>query len=108
MISAAVPGVPHDVLTGMRNAVSPTKSALSVSVKAPTPREWHVDWPTDIFTHTSDRQVELYLAWPNWGSVPVEDPFPKWEASVSRRRPVAGQMSVQNTSTQNGSTMYQY
>ncbi len=48
--STPVPGVPHDYLTGLNEIVNPANGALSIRLKAPTPHERGVNWPTYLFT----------------------------------------------------------
>ena len=61
--STPVPGVPHDYLTGLNEIVNPANGALSIRLKAPTPHERGVNWPTYLFTYDSDGQFGLSPYW---------------------------------------------
>lgn len=61
--STPVPGVPHDYLTGLNDIVNPANGALSVRLKAPTPHERGVNWPTYLFMYDSDGQYGLQPTW---------------------------------------------
>ena len=61
--STPVPGVPHDYITGLNEVVNPANGALSVSIKAPTPHERGVNWPTYVYRYDSNG---VYTLTPTW------------------------------------------
>lgn len=61
--STPVPGVPHDYITGLSEIVNPANGALSIRIKAPTPHERGVNWPTYAYTYDSDGQFTLAPQW---------------------------------------------
>ncbi|MGA9240888.1 MAG: hypothetical protein WBW03_02770, partial [Silvibacterium sp.] len=52
--STPVPGVPHDYLTSLNEVVNPANGSVSIRIKAPTPHERGVNWPTYAFMYDSD------------------------------------------------------
>ena len=61
--STPVPGVPHDYITGLNEVVNPANGALTVSIKAPTPHERGVNWPTYVYRYDSNG---VYTLTPTW------------------------------------------
>lgn len=61
--STPVPGVPHDYITSMNEVVNPANGSLSIRIKAPTPHERGVNWPTYAFAYDSDG---IYTLIPTW------------------------------------------
>jgi hypothetical protein len=60
-----VPGVPHDYIQSLNETVNPANGALSIRIKAPTPHERGVNWPTYVFMYDSNQQYSL---WPTWSA----------------------------------------
>jgi YD repeat-containing protein len=60
-----VPGVPHDYIQSLNETVNPANGALSIRIKAPTPQERGVNWPTYVFMYDSNQQYQL---WPTWSA----------------------------------------
>ncbi|MGA7317474.1 MAG: hypothetical protein WBX22_26290 [Silvibacterium sp.] len=61
--STPVPGVPHDYLSSLNEVVNPANGSVSIRIKAPTPHERGVNWPTYAFMYDSDG---IYTLIPTW------------------------------------------
>ena len=61
--STPIPGVPHDYLTGLNEIVNPANGSLSIRIKAPTPHERGVNWPTYVYVYDSNGQFMLKPTW---------------------------------------------